>query len=105
VDAEQLSSDSADVGIPGATSPQGQVVPSSGLPADTSTARPAPAANCNDQPTELVRDSGLTRNSVNVLNSASTANGFTVTNSGSAVSVAADLNVTNVSIDVLIGDV
>jgi hypothetical protein len=32
------------------------------------------------------------------------ANGYTVTNSGSAVSVAADLNVNNVSVDVLIGD-
>lgn len=104
VDAEQNSSDSADVGIPAPVAGPGIVAPGD-LPADTGTARPAPAANCNDQPTELVRDSGLTRNSVNVLNSASTANGFTVTNSGSAVSVAADLNVTNVSLDVLIGDV
>jgi hypothetical protein len=39
------------------------------------------------------------------LNAASTANGYTVTNDGSRVSVAGDLNVTNVSADVLIGDV
>jgi hypothetical protein len=105
VDAEQLSSDTTDSAIPTATTPPAQKVPTTHLPADTQTARPAPTVGCNAQPTELVRDSGLTRNSVNVLNSASTANGYTVTNSGSAVSVAADLNVTNVSVDVLIGDV
>jgi hypothetical protein len=103
VDAEQNLSDTTDSSIPANVG--GGMVPTSQLPADTSSSRPAPAANCNDQPSELVRDSGLTRNSVNVLNSASTANGYTVTNSGSAVSVAADLNVTNVSVDVLIGDI
>jgi hypothetical protein len=105
VAAMQNNSDAGDSSIPGATTPQGQTVADSALPANTAAARPAPAANCNDQPTELVRDSGLSRNSVNVLNSSSTANGYTVTNSGSAVTVAADLNVSNVDVDVLIGDV
>jgi uncharacterized protein YneF (UPF0154 family) len=105
VAAEQNSSDSVDSAIPPATTPPGGVVPDSQLPANTALARSAPAAACNDQPTELVRDSGMTRNSVNVLNNASTANGFTVQNSGSAVTVAADLNVNNVDVDVLIGDV
>jgi hypothetical protein len=42
---------------------------------------------------------------VNTLGPAAGGNGFSVTNSGSRVSVAADLNVDNVQIDVLIGDV
>jgi hypothetical protein len=103
-DAQQNASDTADSAIPAPVAGPG-VVPNAALPADTATVRPAPTAGCNDQPTELVRDSGLARDSVNVLNSAATANGYTVGNSGSSVSIGADLTVQAVSLDVLIGDV
>ena len=33
------------------------------------------------------------------------ADGYSVTNSGSSVSVGADLNVSNISLDILVGDV
>jgi hypothetical protein len=80
-------------------------VPDNALPANTQAQRPAPAANCNDQPTKLVADSGLAADSVQSLAPAVTADGYTVTNSGSAVSVAADLNVSQIQLDVLVGDV
>ena len=49
-------------------------------------------------------DSALFPDSVLSQADASTANGYTTTNDGSRVSVSADLNVNNVSVDVLIGD-
>jgi hypothetical protein len=42
---------------------------------------------------------------VPVLAPAAPANGYTVTSSGASVTVGADLNVNNVTLDVLIGDV
>jgi hypothetical protein len=71
------------------------------LPTNDLVARPAPTGvNCGATPTRLVADAPTVG-----LNAASAANGYTVTNDGSRVSVAGDLNVTNVSADVLIGDV
>jgi hypothetical protein len=52
-----------------------------------------------------VRDGALGAAQVQSLAPAVPADGYTTTNSGSAVSVAADLNVQNVSLDVLVGDV
>jgi len=69
------------------------------------TSRPAPAANCNDAPTGLVAQSALSPSTVSQLSPALGGNGYTTSASGSAVSVAADLDVTNVSVDVLVGDV
>jgi hypothetical protein len=110
-DKEQLSSDTVAPTIPAgsaATGPGG-TVPNAGLPADTSTARQlpgtVPAANCNANPTSLVASSALAPAQVQSLAPAVPADGYTVTNSGSSVSVAADLNVSNISLDVLVGDV
>jgi hypothetical protein len=106
-DAEQLASDSTAPTIPAgsaATGPGG-TVPSAGLPANTGAARPAPAANCNDNPTALVASSALAPAQVTQLAPTVPGDGYTVSNSGSAVSVAADLNVNQVSLDVLVGDV
>jgi hypothetical protein len=101
-----VNSDTAQSAIPAGDPTPGYVTPDAQLPADTSTARPAPTgANCNDTPTKLVADSGLAANSVQSLAPTVTGDGYTVTNSGASVSVAADLNVSTISLDVLIGDV
>ncbi|MCW2995763.1 MAG: hypothetical protein JWQ18_3258 [Conexibacter sp.] len=107
VDAEQLSSDTVAPTIPAgsaATGPGG-TVPNPGLPADTGSVRSAPAANCNDAPTSLVASSALAPSQVTQLAPAVPADGYTTTSSGSSVSVAADLNVQNISLDILVGDV
>jgi hypothetical protein len=105
-DQEQLSSDTATSAIP-AGNPAPGYVPADGLlPANTAAARPAPTtANCNDQPTKLVADSGLAANSVTQLAPAVSGDGYTTTASGASVSVAADLNVSTISLDILVGDV
>jgi hypothetical protein len=103
-DAAQNASDTATSTIPAPVAAP-PFVPDNALPANTQAQRAAPAANCNDQPTKLVADSGLAADSVQSLAPAVTADGYTVTNSGSAVSVAADLNVSQIQLDVLVGDV
>jgi hypothetical protein len=103
-DAEQLASDTATSSIPAPVAAP-PFVPDNALPANTQAQRAAPSANCNDNPTALVRDSALTPSTVQQLAPAVTADGYTVTNSGSSVSVAADLDVSNVTLDVLVGDV
>jgi lysophospholipase L1-like esterase len=71
------------------------------LPTDEFVARSAPTnVNCNAPATKLVQDAPTL-----ALAAASAANGYTVTNDGSRVSVAGDLSVTNISADILIGDV
>ena len=82
----------------------GSLLPAA-MPADPNNVAPAPAANCNDAPTPLVANSALPPNTVQSLAGANTLNGYTVTNSGSAVSVAGDLNVVGVDADILVGDV
>jgi len=106
-DGEQNSSDTVTSTIPAAGSYTTTAIPAStALPADTQNARtPVPAANCNAAPTALVRDGALGTAQVQSLAPAVPADGYSVTNSGSAVSVAADLDVKNVSLDVLVGDV
>jgi hypothetical protein len=76
------------------------------LPASPDSIAPAPSATCNSAPSPLVANSALPPSTVTALSGANNiTDGYTVTNSGSTVSVAADLSVTNVSADVLIGDV
>jgi hypothetical protein len=106
-DAEQLGSDTTAPTIPAATAATGPggTVPGPGLPANTGASRAAPAANCNDNPTSLVASSALAPSQVTSLAPAVPADGYTVTNSGSSVSVAADLDVSHIELDVLVGDV
>jgi hypothetical protein len=93
----QNSSDTATVNVPAGAGPQ----PSSALPLNDASAvgRSAPNLACDSTPTQLVQDSGFT----GIPNPTDPA--YTVSNDGSKVSVAGDLKVTNVSADVLIGDV
>lgn len=106
-DAVQNDTDNTAPTIPAgsaATGPGG-TVPNGQLPADTGHSRPAPGVNCNADPTALVASSALGNASVQHLSPAAAADGYTVTNSGSAVSIGADLNVSGISLDVLVGDV
>jgi hypothetical protein len=91
--------------VGGPNTPSGGVAGPSVLPVDNTTTQAAPAADCNTGTDSLVTNSALLPATVTSLTGASTLNGFTTTNDGSKVSVGADLNVQNVSIDVLIGDV
>jgi hypothetical protein len=85
--------------------PTGGVSPDTDLPVNVDAVRPTPeGANCNDPATPLVLNSAF-GTTVPQLAPAVPANGYTVGNSGSAVSVAAGLNVNQVDVDVLIGDV
>jgi hypothetical protein len=74
------------------------------LPVDSTTKQGAPSANCNAPPTGLVANSALSGSNVAALGAA-TDPAFSTTANGSRVSVGADLNVDNVQLDVLIGDV
>ena len=58
---------------------------------------------CNSTPTALVRDASR-YGSVEPQVAASAANGYTTTNSGSQATVAGDISVTELKVDVLIGD-
>jgi hypothetical protein len=91
---------------PGASPPAtaNNLVAYTSLPADSFTSRPAPAADCNAAPTGLVAHSALGAATVSQLAPAAGSNGYTVGNSGSSVSIAADLDVSNVAVDVLVGD-
>jgi hypothetical protein len=92
--------------VPAPPSPLGSLASASTLPVDNSAApQAAPAADCNTGTDSLVTNSALSPASVQSLTGASNLNGYTTTSDGSKVSVGADLNVQNVSIDVLIGDV
>jgi hypothetical protein len=58
---------------------------------------------CNTTPHPLIRDSSL-YGSVEPMVAASAANGYTTTSSGAQATVAGDISVTNLLVDVLIGD-
>jgi hypothetical protein len=103
--AQQNSSDTVAPTVTNVPAAADGTIAVSALPADPNNKRPAPAAACNSAPTAFVASTALPPSTVQSLSPAAGANGYTVTNSGSAVSVAADLNVQNVSVDVLIGDV
>jgi hypothetical protein len=102
--AEQLGSDGVgggDIPAPNAGAP----VADGALPADVFTRRATPdTAACNAPATGLVRNSAF-GTTVPQLAPAVPADGYTTTSDGSKVSVAADLTVTKVEADVLIGDV
>ncbi|MDX6359134.1 MAG: hypothetical protein QOH37_2188 [Nocardioidaceae bacterium] len=87
VASELLSSDTVSVPVPN-------------LPTNDSVARATPnTINCNATPTKLIQDAPTAP-----LTAAALANGYSTTADGSRVSVSGDLNVNNVSADVLIGD-
>jgi hypothetical protein len=105
--AEQNSSDTVTPTVPGPASigqPDGTLALGS-LPVNTTAKRAAPAANCNAAPTAFVASTALPPSTVGSLSPAAVANGYSpTTGSGSAVSVAGDLTVSNVSADILVGD-
>jgi hypothetical protein len=74
------------------------------LPINTDT-RVATPSNipCNATPTPIVRDSSL-YGSVEPMVAASAANGYTTTASGAQATVAGDISVNNLKVDVLVGD-
>jgi hypothetical protein len=69
---------------------------------DTRVATPSTVA-CNATPTPLVRDSSL-YGSVEPMVAASAANGYTTTASGAQATVAGDIVVSALKVDVLVGD-
>jgi hypothetical protein len=101
------NSDTPGVGGSSIPAPNGGLpVADSALPGDTNAIRPTPTTtDCNASPTGLVFDSALTGFNVTSQAPAVPADGYTTTNDGSRVSVAADLTVGTVVADVLIGDV
>lgn len=102
------NSDTDEFKIPASAGPPPTVVADSALPSNPlGTQRPVPSnVNCNAAPTALVRDSALGAASVQQLSGANNlTDGYTVSNSGSSVSVGAGLHVNAVSLDVLIGDI
>ena len=77
---------------------------SSSLPVNTDTRVATPdTVPCNATPTPLIRDSSL-YNSVEPMVAASAANGYTTTNSGAQATVAGDITVNALKVDVLVGD-
>ena len=88
--------------------PTGGLANTASLPSDTGNYRPLSSvtgADCNTTPTGLVKYSALSPATVNQLTGTNNlSDGFTVGNSGSVASVAADLKVNNVSADILVGD-
>jgi len=84
--------------------PDGSIKPTL-LPADPNNEATPPNVTCNSAPSALVANSALPPSTVTQLTGASTLNGYTVTNSGAAVSVAGDLKVNAVEADILVGDV
>jgi hypothetical protein len=88
-------------------SPLGKVAFPQALPTNQSAKRGAPQHPCNSSidMTELVRKSGLGGTEVQLPQGGTEGEGYTTSSDGSKVSVAADLKVTKVAVDVLIGNV
>ena len=86
------------------TAPYG-VLPynSNQLPIENVRAATPDTVPCNSTPTPLVRDSSL-YGSVEPMVAASASNGYTTTASGAQATVAGDISVTDLKVDVLIGD-
>jgi hypothetical protein len=94
------------VPAPPYSGPSAPLAETNQLPVDTTQHEPRPSGagnECNSAPDSLVQNSALPASTVNTLSPAAAP--YTTTANGSKVSVAADLSVQNVSIDVLIGDV
>jgi hypothetical protein len=101
----QNGSDTSGTGTQVPAANGGAPVADSALPGDTTTVRPTPeGVDCNSAPTGLVADSALNPFKVTAQAPAVPTDGYTTTNDGSRVSVAADLSVGNVDADVIIGD-
>jgi len=104
---------------PQVVQPAAPILQDSFLPISDVTARqtsdPKVNTECNTAQTDLVKYSGIFGSngaggvgsipSVPLLTNAAVVDGYDTTANGSRVSVGADLNVTNVAVDVLIGDV
>ena len=103
--AEQNSSDTVTPHVSGTPgNPDGSLALSD-LPVDPNNTRPAPQVACNTSPTAFIASTAAGAATVNSLANGSLSNGYTTTNNGSQVSVAAALHVQNVSADIVIGDV
>jgi hypothetical protein len=104
--AEQNSSDTVTPTVTGTPSNPDGTIADTDLPVKPNEQRPAPSGvNCNANPTAFVASTALPPSSVGTLSPAAAGNGYTTTADGSKVSVAAALHVSNVSADILIGDV
>jgi hypothetical protein len=101
----QNNSDTVTPTVPNTPAALDGTVSLGSLPVDSTQERPAPAAACNSAPTAFVASTAFPPAQVGQLAPAASADGYTVTNSGSAVSVAGDLTVNDVEADVLVGDV
>jgi len=73
------------------------------LPIENARAATPDTVICNATPTPLVRDSSL-YGSVEPMVAASAVNGYTTTASGAQATVAGDITVNALKVDVLIGD-
>jgi hypothetical protein len=83
----------------------GGIEPLSELPVDLHHARDRPPARpCNTPADRIVQESAMQPQTVGQMSPALPANGYTTTANGSTITVGADLDVNQVSIDVLIGD-
>jgi hypothetical protein len=83
----------------------GGMTPLSELPVEINTARDRPPARpCNTPADRIVQESAMQPQTVPLIAPALPSNGYTESASGATITVAADLDVTNVAIDVLIGD-
>jgi len=76
-------------------------------PVDPNNYQAKPTQDCNSAPDSIITNSALPPSQVGVFAGSPTpdSSGYFVTGNGSKVSVAADLHVNTVSLDVLIGDV
>jgi hypothetical protein len=104
--AEQNGSDSVTPTVPAAPGNPDGTVSDGSMPVNPAAQRPAPSGvACNAPPTAFVASTALPPSSVSALTAAQVSNGYTTSNDGSKVSIAAGLHVSNVSADILIGDV
>lgn len=104
--AEQNASDTVTPTVSGTPGNPDGTIADSALPVNPAVQRPAPSGvACNSQPTAFVASTALPPSSVSQLTNAQVSNGYTETNDGSKVSISAGLHITNVSADILIGDV
>jgi hypothetical protein len=83
----------------------GGMEPLSELPVDLNHIRDRPPARpCNTPADRLVQESAMQPETVPLMAPAVPSNGYTTTANGSTITVAADLDVTQVTLDVLVGD-
>jgi hypothetical protein len=103
--AEQNGSDTVTPLVPGTPANADGTVSDASLPVKPNEQRTAPAAACNADPTAFIKSTAAGAATVDSLATPDTTDGYSTTSNGSKVSIAAGLSVTNVSADILIGDV